>query len=471
MAPTKRPAQNEKTKKGIAWKRVRIDADTTSSLKDRPRAFLAISRKGSGPMDTSSPNLSNTSLSEFNYLTITDNEDKDVEMKDAGPLNYRRLSLIDDLSGDFMEGVESLVTGFTSRGKSMREVRAARRSAERARLVDLTDDEAGRDVGIEEVDPGPPRCSRIDGKKPREIREERRRAERARRAYATEGEDDIDGPWAKVDGGSQGSSDKTLVNEGVQNKSTVDDDAIIQREPLEVEELGSDADAEGETDVEELPASVDVGNQGTSNNISLNVNVNVGREEIVKKQVKLEDIDFTTGAAARYIEFMKQRGHEASKLFGSGSTPNEPALSDSSSSSEDEEESASKSEEPDYVEAPSVNDGSNNGNTTKNTDDNDSYLVYRRNKTIDNLLSNHLKTIARALNFMARARVSGIEIGDFEALAAVEREKWAELVDSPEHAADFVAKTLFEMPVLDVFRLSKRAAELQSDMKQLGVII
>ncbi|KAI0184375.1 hypothetical protein EV127DRAFT_239085 [Xylaria flabelliformis] len=510
MAPTKRPAQNEKTKKNVAWKRVRIDAEASSeekSLKDRPRAFLAMSRKGSGAMDIDSPNISNTSLSDFNYLVITDAEDEDVEMVDAGPLNYHRLSVLDDdLSSDFKEEVELLVNGFISGAKSMREIRAARRSAERARLVDLTDDEAGRDVGVEEVDPGPPRRSRIEGKTPREIREERRLAEKARRAFLTddedeegdgeaeaedevneeeetysnvdddEGEEDVEGPWAKVDdGGSQGSSDKTLVEEGVQNISTVDGDAIIQREPLEVEELGSDADAEGETDEEgELAANVDVGNQGVSNKISFNVNVNVGREEIVKKQVKLEDIDFTTGAAARYIEFMKQRGHEASKLFGSGSTPDEPALSDSSSSSEDEEEeSASKSEELDYVDVPSITggDGSKDGNAKDADDHNDSYLVYRRDKKIDKVLSDRLGTIARVLNFMARARVSGIEIGNFEALAAVEHEKWAELVDSPEHAAEFLAKTLFEMPVLDVFLLSKRAAELQSEMKQLGVII
>ncbi|KAI0855213.1 hypothetical protein F4860DRAFT_52009 [Xylaria cubensis] len=517
MAPTKRPAQNEKTKKNVAWKRVRIDAEASSkekSLKDRPRAFLAMSRKGSGAMDIDSPNVSNTSLSDFNYLVITDAEDEDVEMKDAedeemvdaGPLNYHRLSLVDDdLSGDFKEEVESLVNRFISGAKSMREIRAARRSAERARQVDLTDDEAGRDVGVEEVDPGPPRRSRIEGKTPREIREERRLAEKARRAFLTdeedegeeeeeveeeaneeeetysnvdddEGDEDIEGAWAKVDdGGSQGSSDKTLVEEGVQNISTVDGDAIIQREPLEVEELGSDADAEGETDEEgELAASVDVGNQGVSNKISFNVNVNVGREEVVKKQVKLEDIDFTTGAAARYIEFMKQRGHEASKLFGSGSTHDEPALSDSSSSSEDEEElSASKSEEQDYVDVPSITggDGSKDGNAKDADDHNDSYLVYRRDKKIDKVLSDRLGTIARVLNFMARARVSGIEIGNFEALAAVEHEKWAELVDSPEHAAEFLAKTLFEMPVLDVFLLSKRAAELQSEMKLLGVII
>ncbi|KAI1739576.1 hypothetical protein F4680DRAFT_448954 [Xylaria scruposa] len=590
--PAQDHAQDEQTKQSTTKRvRIVADASSNKkSPKDRVKALRASSRS-SDAMDTTSSNPSTLGLGEFNNLELTDDmdiqegggvqirENVEVEMEDVEPRGYSGLSLpvnpfdqpfdkfdnsyadlfnnlftkpSDDFkkhhepSNDYKEDVEPLIdfkehieplddfmdevklSKFEPILPSMREVRAARRAAEKAHNVDLTDDEEPEhDVGVKEVYPNLPKRLRIDGKTPREMRAERRRAEKARRVHFTEeeeddeeeervvklklveiqdapetaktnsntdtkGEEETEGGWPKRQVvRTRGSSYKTTVSEekdeSVRSKSVGDDDAIIRREPRKVEVLGSDADAEGETDVEEPAASVSKEIQDDSKRISLTVNVNVNGESN-KKPVKLEDIDFSTGAAARYIDFMARQGRDVSKLFRPG-----PASDSSSEEEEEEEEEEEKeeeeeeeeddedgdededededeygeSEESDDFDEPSTNAGDNNSVS----DPDSPFLIFPRNKSIDKLLSSLIKRIARVLNFMARARESGIEIGDYQSLEAVKQERWAELVDSPEHAADFVVGALLQLPLLDIIPLSQRAAELQNEMKHLGVII
>ncbi|KAI0478048.1 hypothetical protein F4859DRAFT_478483 [Xylaria cf. heliscus] len=113
---------------------------------------------------------------------------------------------------------------------------------------------------------------------------------------------------------------------------------------------------------------------------------------------------------------------------------------------------------------------SNNNENDGIADLSNSYLVYRRSKKIDDLLSGHLRTIARALNFIVRARESGVKVGDFESLAAVKPETWAALTDAPDYAAEVVVKNLLELSMGEICLLSDQATALRNEMGALGVV-
>ncbi|KAI0204862.1 hypothetical protein F4808DRAFT_456606 [Astrocystis sublimbata] len=285
-----------------------------------------------------------------------------------------------------------------------------------------------------------------------------------------------------------------------------------KRKNAELDLFGGGGDEDGDEDEAE----------GLVTKTSPDVDMDIDSEEDVsripsvpsknaKKPVTREDIDFSTGAAARYLEFLNRQGLASGP--GLASRPH----SSSFSSSEDEanEEQEDEENQSDFinplVEVPFVEEfdghGQNHGENgssvkddpvddtynpftnfrinksedystaTKNDNNtsaaglNDSYTVYRKDKMFDNLLTNQLLTIGRALNFMARARVSGIPVDDFEALAAMSTEEWADLVDAPEDAGEYVAKRLLRMPMFDICLLSEQATKLQREMRELGVII
>ncbi|KAI0903017.1 hypothetical protein F4823DRAFT_329491 [Ustulina deusta] len=102
---------------------------------------------------------------------------------------------------------------------------------------------------------------------------------------------------------------------------------------------------------------------------------------------------------------------------------------------------------------------------------NDEWLVYPFDKKIDSALSAQLQKIARAINFLVRAKASGIEAGDFAALAAVSPEQWDELVEAPEYAAEIMAKKLLNLSVADIWLLSERATVLLDELTDLGITI
>lgn len=103
--------------------------------------------------------------------------------------------------------------------------------------------------------------------------------------------------------------------------------------------------------------------------------------------------------------------------------------------------------------------------------DEDDYIVSRRDKTLDKFLSVQLRKIARALNFMVRAKASGIEVDDFDALASVDPEEWADLVETPPYAAEVMVDTMLNMSIWDIFILSNRATMLLDELDTLGIVI
>ncbi|KAI1122456.1 hypothetical protein F5Y10DRAFT_75528 [Nemania abortiva] len=105
------------------------------------------------------------------------------------------------------------------------------------------------------------------------------------------------------------------------------------------------------------------------------------------------------------------------------------------------------------------------------TNDEGSYIVSRRDKLLDGFLSIQLRKIGRALNFMVRAKATGIDVEDFDALAAVDPEKWNELVDTPETAAEIVVDAMLQMSFWDIVILSKRATMLLDELSTLGITI
>ncbi|KAI0404402.1 hypothetical protein F4802DRAFT_226967 [Xylaria palmicola] len=192
-------------------------------------------------------------------------------------------------------------------------------------------------------------------------------------------------------------------------------------------------------------------------------------EEAAGRPVRLEDIDLTRGAAARYIEFMTRRGRPpgfareareapACNNWPRGGSPDYSPSSSGSSVGDDADDG-----DDDGGDKEAADSEADSGD-----DDDDSWPAH---KAADDVLGEYIRRIGRALNFMVRAKASGIEVGDLDFLAAVSPEKWEELAEAPEYAADIVAKTLLEMPMSEVLRLSARADELRRDLGKLGIVI
>ncbi|KAI0436243.1 hypothetical protein F4803DRAFT_542936 [Xylaria telfairii] len=118
-----------------------------------------------------------------------------------------------------------------------------------------------------------------------------------------------------------------------------------------------------------------------------------------------------------------------------------------------------------------IGDDYNHGENSNLNSPNDSYLVFPRDKTIDGILSGQLRAIGQTLNFIVRAQASGIEVGDFDSLAAVKPEQWAELVEGPDYAADVVVKSLLDLSMWDICILSEHSKTLRKEMEELGVVI
>ncbi|KAI1110901.1 hypothetical protein F5Y14DRAFT_338088 [Nemania sp. NC0429] len=143
--------------------------------------------------------------------------------------------------------------------------------------------------------------------------------------------------------------------------------------------------------------------------------------------------------------------------------------------------------EPGWAEPSFHNGGGNSGNNNNGNNkvenrktgdkgkekekDKDTHVVSSRDKLLDSFLTGQIRRIARALNFMVRARASGIEVGDFDALAAVEPERWATLIGSPDDAAELMVETMLGMPFWDVLVLSNRATVLIDELGTLGIVI
>ncbi|KAI1158879.1 hypothetical protein F5B18DRAFT_639335 [Nemania serpens] len=187
------------------------------------------------------------------------------------------------------------------------------------------------------------------------------------------------------------------------------------------------------------------------------------------------------------VRFPAARRSSTDRLF-SESSWSSPSSSSASGEEEDDDEYEYDYSEPwpeprDDVHNQTLNHGDKNndnndnkGETSKTEDkdkdkDKDTYIVNRRDKLLDSFLSGQLRRIARALNFMVRARASGIEVGDFDALAAVEPERWATLIGSPDDAAELMVETMLEIPFWDVLILSNRATALIDELGTLGIVI
>ncbi|KAI0099030.1 hypothetical protein GGR51DRAFT_404061 [Nemania sp. FL0031] len=111
------------------------------------------------------------------------------------------------------------------------------------------------------------------------------------------------------------------------------------------------------------------------------------------------------------------------------------------------------------------------GNDQEGDEGDGSYIVSRRNKLLDRFLSIQLRKIARALNFIIRAKATGIDVDDFDTLASVDPEKWSELVDTPEDAAEIMVEAMLQMSFWDIVILSKRATMLMDELDTLGITI
>ncbi|KAI0538037.1 hypothetical protein GGR58DRAFT_322802 [Xylaria digitata] len=104
-------------------------------------------------------------------------------------------------------------------------------------------------------------------------------------------------------------------------------------------------------------------------------------------------------------------------------------------------------------------------------DEKSPWLVNRHNKVIDNILSGNLRKIALTLNFMARAKASGIDVDDTDALVAVSPEQWDQLIEVPDDAAEIMVQNLLSLPVSDIAVLAERASVLRDDLRELGITI
>ncbi|KAI1821961.1 hypothetical protein F4861DRAFT_427020 [Xylaria intraflava] len=98
-------------------------------------------------------------------------------------------------------------------------------------------------------------------------------------------------------------------------------------------------------------------------------------------------------------------------------------------------------------------------------------IVYRRGGMTDYFLTRYLGNVGRTLNFMVRAEAAGIDVSDFDSLAAVSPDRWADLADTPADAAEIVVKKLLNMPLSDINILAARAANLRRELLVLGVSI
>ena len=89
----------------------------------------------------------------------------------------------------------------------------------------------------------------------------------------------------------------------------------------------------------------------------------------------------------------------------------------------------------------------------------------------DRVITKHLRDVAQVLNFMVRAKMSGIDIGDYDALAAVPRLKWNNLVEAPADAGEAVAEILLNQSGGGICMLAARATALREDLASLGIDI
>ncbi|KAF2970621.1 hypothetical protein GQX73_g2947 [Xylaria multiplex] len=99
------------------------------------------------------------------------------------------------------------------------------------------------------------------------------------------------------------------------------------------------------------------------------------------------------------------------------------------------------------------------------------WLVNPHSKVLDDFLSGHLRKIAQTLNFMIRAKASGINVDDTDALAAVTPEQWDQLAEVPDDAADIMVQNLLSLPASDMSILAERASILRDDLLELGITI
>ncbi|KAI1181788.1 hypothetical protein F5B17DRAFT_423564 [Nemania serpens] len=154
--------------------------------------------------------------------------------------------------------------------------------------------------------------------------------------------------------------------------------------------------------------------------------------------------DAPTHASPFGVRFPAARRSSTDRLFSESSW----SSSSSSSASSDGEEFDDSDDVDDGLDdfraygyhlyneelpEPTGDDNSENNNndtvetskTDKNDEDEETYIVSHRDNLLDSVLRGELRRIARALNFMVRARASGIDVGDsdVDALAAVEPER------------------------------------------------
>ncbi|KAJ8124035.1 hypothetical protein ONZ43_g155 [Nemania bipapillata] len=99
------------------------------------------------------------------------------------------------------------------------------------------------------------------------------------------------------------------------------------------------------------------------------------------------------------------------------------------------------------------------------------WVVTRQDKLLDGFLTVQLRKIGRALNFMVRARASGIRVDSFDALAAVDPARWAQLAATPANAAEVAVDAMLGLSFWEVVILSKRASALLDELSTLGITI
>ncbi|KAI1300057.1 hypothetical protein F5Y03DRAFT_242317 [Xylaria venustula] len=168
------------------------------------------------------------------------------------------------------------------------------------------------------------------------------------------------------------------------------------------------------------------------------------------------DIAGPSGAAARYLELLARQQN--------GRVVRVPSSSSSSSSSAPDSMNLEVPPQSSTVTKSPILVDKSDGEERQ-------YSVYQHDAKMDAILVFHLRRIGRALSFMIRAKASGIEVGDFDSLAAVSREKWEKLTPFPENAVEALVQNMLSASVWDIILLSGQAGALQDDLLQLGITI
>ncbi|KAI1329672.1 hypothetical protein F5Y16DRAFT_78918 [Xylariaceae sp. FL0255] len=93
------------------------------------------------------------------------------------------------------------------------------------------------------------------------------------------------------------------------------------------------------------------------------------------------------------------------------------------------------------------------------------------------ILGAQIRSIARVLNFIARASAAGIDTSSFESLAAVSAEEWEKLKETEKEMSKrevgekalAMVETLLGLSVEELCVLSERAAGMREELQRLGI--